>query len=196
MRLTITGLLLFVLLGMACTTETITTTDEFGRTIRFTQRKSDQKKEGKYERFHENGQLLESAVYVNDSLHGERKFFYPNGTLESVELYQHGVQNGEYIKYRENGTLAIKQMYLNGLLNGKSIKYYPNGQVEEEVTMQGGGENGPFHEFYESGVVKAEGSYLYLDEEALEHGELREYDSTGTLIRTADCVQGLCRTRK
>jgi antitoxin component YwqK of YwqJK toxin-antitoxin module len=190
-------MLLFLALSWSsCTTETVTIQDEFGRKIRFIQRRKDQKKEGKYERFHENGQLLEQANYVNDSLHGERIFFYADGKKESVEQFDHGTQSGEYVKYREDGTVAIRQTYANGLLNGKSIKYYPNGKVEEEVTMQGGGENGPFREFYDSGIIKTEGNYLFLDDEALEHGELREYDSTGTLIRVADCLQGLCRTRK
>ena len=61
----------------------------------------------------------------------------------------------------------------------------------EEVAFEGNMENGPFKEFYENGKPKATGAYLEGDNE---HGELLEYDTTGTLIARKQCDRGICKT--
>ena len=106
-----------------------------------------------------------------------------------------GTFEGKYQKFRPDGSLEIEQTYVHGALEGYSIRYYTNGQVEEKVMLKDSEENGPFTEYYPNGKLKAEGTYQYVEDSAVEQGELREYDSTGTLIRIADCDNGVCRTR-
>jgi antitoxin component YwqK of YwqJK toxin-antitoxin module len=192
MRLLLFFLLLFSI--SACNTETIDTQNEYGQRVRYERRKDDFAKHGRFVRYHDNGKLAEEATYANDTLEGERRLFYPGGQLESVEIYTKGVLNGPFRRYHENGALYIEQEFRNGVMEGFSLRYYPNGQLEEKVTIRNNEEDGPFVEYYENGKKKAEGSYIF-DEEALEQGELKEYDESGELIRIADCERGICRTR-
>ena len=190
--------LLFLLCQLNCgnnPVETVEHRDERGQLERFERRKKDYAKEGLYQRFSPSGQLLEEARYNNDTLNGERKYYYPNGTVESIEHYQKGVYHGKYQKFYEGGGIQIEQEFVNGVLEGSSIAYYPNGAVKEKVTMRNNEEEGPFTEYYENGVLKAEGRYIPGESVALEQGELREYDETGQLVRIADCQSGICRTK-
>lgn len=191
---------LFLLLGLAsCKNsplETVETRDEDGNTIRQEQRKEDKVKEGLYQKIGRNGAVIVEAHYLNDSLHGERRFFYPDGSVESIETYQNGQYHGPYRKFYPGGKPWVEQTYEHGTMQGLSISYYPNGQISEKVTMVANEENGPFQEYYENGALKAEGTYVPNDGGSVEHGELKEYNEQGQLIRVADCVYGACKTRK
>lgn len=181
----------------ACTPdhETAWSTDDAGRKIQYVRRKKDFAKDGPYQKFYPNGVLLESANYVNDHLHGERKYFHPNGMLESEEHFNNGVYEGAYKKYFENGTLALEQNYLKGALEGQSVAYYPNGVVKERVTLKENEENGPFSEYYETGILKTEGFYVPGEDQPLEEGALKSYNEQGELIRIAKCKEGRCITQ-
>lgn len=187
--------LLLFLFASCSNLETVENTDENGIRIRYERRKNDFAKEGLYQRYDAQGKLVEEATYANDSLHGERKLFYPNSKLDVLETYRNGVFHGDYRKYYENGTLHIEQTYSNGAMQGFSLGYHENGALAEKVTMVNNEENGPFTEYYENGKIMAEGTYLPYDGEALEDGELKEYDENGALIRVADCKRGVCLTR-
>jgi antitoxin component YwqK of YwqJK toxin-antitoxin module len=177
-------------------TETVDTTDEFGHRIRYERDKKNFAKQGRYERYDSEGKLSEVAQYERDTLHGERQLYYPDGLLESIETFAMGTHHGPYRKWRADGSKYIEQEYVSGQLEGWSLRYYPNGQLEEKVMLVRSEENGPFTEYYPDGQLKTEGTYVYHDDTATEHGELREYDSTGVLVRVADCTYGRCRTRK
>lgn len=196
--------LLFLAVGIALFTqvycdsnplETVEHKNDRGQLERFMRRKKDFAKEGLYQRFSETGQLLEEAAYSNDTLQGERKYYYPNGKVESIEHYQNGVFQGKYQKFYEDGSIQVEQEYTDGVLEGLSIAYYPNGVVKEKVTMRQNEENGPFTEYNENGTLKTEGQYIPGDDLPLEQGELREYDESGVLVRIADCQSGICHTR-
>jgi antitoxin component YwqK of YwqJK toxin-antitoxin module len=193
------GLLCVTMLLVSCvvaTHEQIDVKDANGTTERYERRKRDFAKDGLYQKFYATGTLAESATYRSDTLHGERVFYFPNGKKERSEGYVAGVLHGTFKQYREDGSLFLEQQFVNGALEGLSLRYYPNGQLEEQVTLRQNEENGPFTEYYPNGKIKAQGTYIYANETPLEQGELRQYDSLGVLVRTADCEQGVCLTRK
>jgi antitoxin component YwqK of YwqJK toxin-antitoxin module len=204
MKLTIMALLhrlllLIMLLATASCNplETIEQRDAEGRLTRYQVNKQNKGREGLWQQFSADGNLQVEAYYLGDTLHGEKKYFYPGGIVESIENYQNGTLHGPFRKYYESGMLMLEQTYVQGAMQGLSIRYYPNGNVQERVTIVNNDENGPFHEYYENGNLKTEGTYSSTEEEAaLEQGELREYDETGKLVRVADCVNGRCNTRK
>ena len=175
--------------------ETIENQNPEGQTERYQRRKKDFAKEGLYQRLSPQGQLLEEAHYVNDTLEGERKFFFPNGQVESVEHYQNGQNHGPYRKYFESGQLYVEQEFVNGAMQGISTIYYPNGKVREKVAIRNNEEDGPFQEYWENGNLHFEGTYVPAEEGSSEQGELREYDESGQLIRIADCNRGVCLTK-
>lgn len=191
------GLCLGTMVACQSATETIERRDANGRLERFQQHRKTHLKEGLYEQFREDGTLAEQANYVQDTLHGERILYFPDGKQkESIYTYAMGVYHGPYRLYYPDGQLHLEQQFARGVLEGLSLRYYPTGQLEERVTMHNNEESGPFEEFYPNGHKKAVGNYIFDHDTALEQGELREYDSTGVLIRVADCEAGICRTRK
>ena len=196
----ILGFAFFLIFQISCKenpVETVAVRDDEGRLERFERNKKDFAKEGLYQKLSPEGKLLEEAHYHLNVLEGEKKYFYPNGSVESVEMYKNGQFDGKFKKFFENGKIQLEQDFVNGTMQGFSIRYYPNGTVEERVTMVENEEKGPFQEYYENGKLKTEGSYAPSDKEsALEQGELKEYDQNGVLVRTADCVDGRCTTRK
>jgi len=187
-------LILFFLVSCS-NLETVENTDENGNRIKYGRRKNDYAREGLFQRFNAEGKLVEEATYAKDSLHGERKLFYPNGNVDALETYRYGVFHGPFRKHYESGKLQLEQTYENGAMQGFSLGYHENGKLAEKVTMVNNEENGPFFEYYENGKIMAEGTYLPYDGEALEDGELEEYDENGILVRIADCKRGVCLTR-
>ena len=186
--------LLSILLSLlACNSniETVKLTEENGDLVEYSRRKSDFAKEGEYLRKDEKGQFLEKAQYTNDSLHGERILYFPNGQPEIIERYEHGKFVGKYQLFHENGQLKQEGSYIDGKMEGEWKGYYDNGQLKEVVTIEANEENGPFTEYHKNGKLKAEGQYLNGD---FEHGLLKLYDEHGELVKKMNCVKGVCRT--
>lgn len=189
---------LFMLFQVFCTgnnLETVESRDAEGWLERWQRNKTDFAKEGLYQRFSPDGTIAEEARYVHDSLDGERKFFFPNGRVESVEHYRNGVFHGKYRKYDENGNLLVEQEFTDGAMQGLSLVYYPNGVLKEKYTIRDNEEDGPFQEFYENGNIRTEGTYGPGKDGTAEQGELKEYDENGQLVRIADCRDGICLTK-
>lgn len=175
--------------------ETVERRDAEGRLERWQRDKTDFAREGLYQRFYPDGTLAEEAHYKRDTLQGQRKFFYKNGVVESVEHYNNGIFHGKYLKYNEKGNLIVEQEYVNGAMQGFSLVYYPNGVLKEKYTIRDNEDNGPFQEFHENGRLKTEGTYVPAEEGSLEQGELKEYDENGQLVRIAQCTDGRCLTK-
>lgn len=171
--------------------EVVEKTDAYGNTERYTRRLDDYAKEGKYSKMSPEGNLIETANYQNDTLHGIRVIYYENGDTQIVEQYQQGIFAGPYLAYYQEGGLELEGTYTANSMEGVWKRYYPNGQLMEEVNFQDNQENGPFTEYHENGKLKAEGYYKDGDNE---HGLLKIYDEAGELVKTMNCQHGVCRT--
>jgi antitoxin component YwqK of YwqJK toxin-antitoxin module len=75
-------------------------------------------------------------------------------------------------------------------MSGEWLSYHENGSLKERVLFENGIENGAFTEFHPNGKLATEGTY----HESREHGILKMYDSTGTLFRQMECINGACKT--
>jgi antitoxin component YwqK of YwqJK toxin-antitoxin module len=172
-------------------TEAVERTDEYGYIEKFERRLEDFAKEGSYRKLKADGTLVEEAQYRHDTLDGSRILYYDNGDTSIVENYRSGQFDGPYRRYHENGQLQQAGQYAHNELVGEWTSYYDNGQIREIVQFKNNLENGPFIEYYPNGKLKAEGQYLDGDNE---HGELKLYNESGTLIRTMKCERGRCQT--
>ena len=193
--LIIIGAFLFLHCKQGGATEVVEHPNPDGSRERYERRKSDFAKQGLYQRFRADGSLAEEAHYIADTLDGERKYYYPKGNIESKEWYKKGVIDGKFQKFYENGNLQIEQVFVKGALDGASIGFYPDGVVKERVMIKNNEEDGPFTEYYPNGKIKAEGVYKPTEDGSVEHGELKEYDESGALVRIAECVNGACSTK-
>jgi antitoxin component YwqK of YwqJK toxin-antitoxin module len=157
----------------------------------FARRPNDFARQGVYTSFYANGQKREAAAYDNDTLHGQRIFFYETGDTQFVAQLVRGEYEGLYREYYEDGTLKQTGQYVGNEMSGQWKTYYPNGQLKEVVPFVYGAENGPFVEYHENGQLSAEGAKLDGDND---HGSLKLYDEAGQLFREMDCVRGRCHT--
>ncbi len=171
--------------------ERVETTNEYGYTERYRRDRETYAREGTYQRYNTQGELVEQAEYRNDSLIGERILFYENGDTQIVETYRNGAFEGPYRLYYEGGPVQQEGRYVNNVMEGEWKGYYPSGQLKEVVTFRNNTENGPFREWHENGQLKAEGTYRDGDNE---HGELKLYDEQGELERVMNCDMGMCET--
>lgn len=171
--------------------EVVEKTDAYGNIERYSRRPEDYTKEGLYSKISPEGNLLETANYHRDTLHGTRVLYYENGDTQIVENYQYGAFVGPFRAYYEDGALELEGIYTANSMEGEWKRYYPGGQLMETVNFQDNNENGPFKEYHENGNLKAEGYYKDGDNE---HGSLKIYNEQGELTRTMDCQHGVCRT--
>ena len=193
MRLLSFLLLITAVCLSACSSklETVESTDEYGYIVKYTRSKDDFAKQGLYTRLGKDGKKMEEANYVNDTLHGPRTLFYPNGQAEIIEQYHKGQFAGIFKTFHESGKIKLEGEYINGVMQGQWKGYYESGQLKETVQFESNEENGPFVEYYDNGNLKAEGAYLNGDNE---HGELKLYDENGQLNKKMNCKMGVCRT--
>lgn len=186
--------LLFLCTFIACgdsNMETIESKDDAGKiTERYTRKKDNFAKEGKYEAFFENGELSEIANYVNDTLDGERKIYREDGSIQTVENYDKGQFSGNYQNIYPNGKVKFEGVYTDNAMGGIWKSYYESGELKEEVTMVSNDENGLFKEFHENGKLASEGVY---ENGPFEKGEIKIYDENGELTTRKMCHRGICR---
>ena len=186
--------LLFLVGLFACGNghETIQIRDDNGRVVeRYERNKETLRRDGLYKSYDEAGQLIEEANYVNDTLNGIRRLYYPDGQLQIEEQYAMGDFIGTYRSYHANGEVDQEGTYIGNEMTGPWKRYYENGQLMESVEFLNNDENGAFVEYYANGKLKAEGTYADGDNE---QGELKLYNQAGELERRMDCNNGVCRT--
>jgi len=171
--------------------EKIEMKEDDGSTTRFTRDKETYAKEGLYTRLGTDGIVMEEANYVNDTLHGVRKLYYPGGKLQIEETYENGIFQGSFKSYYENGQVQLEGAYLSNSMEGVWTGYYDGGQLKEEVNFKNNNENGPFVEYHQNGKIKTKGTYLDGDNE---DGLLELFDENGELVKTMQCVKRICRT--
>ena len=148
-------------------------------------------KEGLYKSFDSEGAIIEEATYKANLLNGERRIYYENGNVQSLETFVAGEHQGRYLSFYDSGKIELQGDYLDGKMEGEWKAYYPNGQLKEIVQFRINNENGAFIEYYEHGKLKAECNYLDGDNE---DGLLKLYDEKGELERKMKCEKGVCRT--
>jgi len=171
--------------------EIVEKTDAYGNIERYSRRLSDYAKEGAYSLISPEGNVLETANYLNDTLHGSRVLYFETGDTQIVERYEYGLFAGPYQTYYEGGSMELEGEYIANSMEGTWKRYYKDGQLMEEVGFQDNQENGPFIEYHPNGNLKAEGYYKDGDNE---HGSLKLYDEEGILVKTMNCKHGVCRT--
>jgi len=168
-------------------TTTISEVFEDGSTETYEVNKKDSIRNGKYTFTGADGTVQSIGNFVNDLEDGEFVRYYEDGAIEEKVHYKAGEFHGAYEYFYKDGTLKQSCTYLQNKIEGILTNYYPDGKTKEEVTLKNGTEDGPFKEYYMNGQISTEGSYTTIREDAVEVGELIEYDSLGTITRKAVC---------
>jgi TonB family protein len=72
------------------------------------------------------------------------KSYYPNGSLESVVIYENNIRQGEAVVYWENGNVKEKVIYINDKVGGSVTSFYLNGKTKENYFIEDSKRVGPY----------------------------------------------------
>lgn len=117
----------------------------------------DDKKNGYFKTYDEEGMLLTVKKYVNDVEQIEapeltslslKTDYYPSGKVKTVASYNGNTPEGVRREYNEEGKITAGYIFKKGILTGEGI-------VDEE-----GDKQGAWKEYYEDGTLRSTGSYI------------------------------------
>ena len=181
------------------------------------------KRHGALEQYYPGGQLQHKSTYVNGEPEGLMTWYYASGKKEIEGKAVNGDRDGSWYYFHEDGSVQIQVLYAQGTYvkdrkeNGVFKTYYDDEQLKSEHTYKGGKLNGPFAEYLDNGRIvekevvlgpdaalgrkdvervfegqtkKREGTYV--DDQL--HGEVKEYDDKGRVVRTVRYTNGTAAT--
>jgi antitoxin component YwqK of YwqJK toxin-antitoxin module len=137
----------------------------------------DDKKNGYFKDYAENGDLLKVTKYVNDVAQPEateiqklttETEYYPNGKILKTTMTRNGVLEGVSREYDSSGNVVKSAEYHNGVLTG------------EGIVLEDGSREGPWKDLYPDGSIMAEGRY----ENGKPVGTWKYYHPNGKLEQT------------
>ena len=140
-----------------------------------------------YNRYYDDGKIVEVANYKNGKLNGVRTLFHSNGNKMQEENYIDDKLEGKVTSYFEDGSLQQEAVYKDNSGNGIWKNYFKDQKnvVKEEITIVENKINGPFKEYYPNGKLYAKGKKIEINEgiDAFDSydGKVEVFDSTGTL---------------
>ena len=82
-----------------------------------------------YVAFNENGRLIDSGRYVNDTITGFHKFFEEKTNLMHFEHFKNGVLNGKHKALYSGGATSFEGFRKDGFLVGEWKFHYPDGKM-------------------------------------------------------------------
>ncbi len=116
----------------------------------------DDKKDGYFKEYAENGDLISVWKYINDVKQENaeeitkldvQNEYYSDGKLKASGTFRNGVQEGIRREYSKDGEIERSFIYQNGYVIGEGI-------VKEDGTKEG-----HWKEFYTDGTLRSEGDY-------------------------------------
>jgi uncharacterized protein len=138
------------------------------------------RKQGNWKFFHDNGLVRLEGRYFNDKKNGYFKEYDQNGKLLSAAKWVDGEKQEDVDElaklevlrdYYPDGTVSVFQTFKNGIAHGVRREYSEDGDVvagylfeagmmvSEGITGRDGVRNGPWKDYYLDGRLKAEGNY-------------------------------------
>ncbi|MGR3951771.1 MAG: hypothetical protein QRY74_02485 [Chlamydia sp.] len=157
--------------------------------------------------------FIEEQFDMDGLYNGIQRSYYPNGGLQAVALYEHGVLDGIKEKYSESGEKILSLSYSKGLLHGPFMHTLPNGMVESRLYEEGlpsgewtlmRSETGKAKIYsqatYERGLISGSYKEFYGDGElslsipfkdGLRDGKAIIYNNNGTPSVSTEYVRGM-----
>ncbi len=137
----------------------------------------DDKKNGYFKEYAENGDLLKILKFVDDVVNPEaeeiqklevQNEYYSDGKIKISAMFRNGIPEGIMREYNSDGIVEKSYLYKNGVIIGEGI-------IKED-----GNRNGPWKDYYSDGSLKAEGNY----DNGKQIGEWKFYHANGKIEQT------------
>lgn len=147
----------------------------------------DNKKNGTWQTFHQNGKLKSVINYEDNKQSGEVIIYYPNGKIQEKGFWKVNKWVGEYFYYHENGIVKYHWFFNNdGKRTGKQQYFYENGKPQIDGDWVEGKEKGIITEYYTNGNIKKTSNFT----DGLLNGSVTEYYADGQLKSKSVYIAG------
>jgi len=169
----------------------------------------DDKKDGYYKEFAENGDLLRISKYIHDVIQPDaeeihkleiQNEYYPDGKIKTSTMFRNGIPEGIKREYRPDGQIERAFLYSDGILTGEGIikengnkdghwkEYYPNGSIKAEGNYTDGRQFGEWKYFHENNKIEQIGKF---NKHGKPEGCWKWYYNSGELSREENFKDGL-----
>lgn len=142
--------------------------------------------EGVQKYFDAKGNIWQEIPYVAGKREGTEKTYFENGSLRTTYEYKNGMQNGAGVSYYPNGGKQCVSNYKDDKRDGQQACYYPDGKKKSELNYTDGKANGTYTFYNETGDMTIK--YTYKDDEL--NGDFLEYYDGRTLKTEAKYDMG------
>jgi antitoxin component YwqK of YwqJK toxin-antitoxin module len=119
----------------------------------------DKRKEGKWQYFNKDKDLLMTENYHNGRKEGMAYTYQKDGTYAEVQYWKFGYEDSTWTSYNENGNIVMERNYVRGKLDGKIVTYYDSGVKKMEGFYKRDERTGKFIYYDEDGNVIEEKKY-------------------------------------
>jgi antitoxin component YwqK of YwqJK toxin-antitoxin module len=144
-------------------------------TLRYQGQFKDDKPQGEFRHFNEEGQLTSIQVYDADGRVSRVRHLHPDGSTLAQGRYVGQEKDSTWNYYDEQGRLRRVEQFVSGKLNGEVVTYYPSGQVADRDEFSNGLLHGQSRSWFTNGILKSEANYV----NGLAEGRMFHYYSTG-----------------
>lgn len=148
---------------------------------------------GVYNKYYDDGKILEVASFKDGKLNGERTLYYPSGKIMQKENYVDNKYEGKLTAYFEDGSLQQEAFYKDNMMSGVWKNYFKDAKnvLKEEITLKENKIDGIYKEYYPNGKLYAEGNKIQLSEDLdVFDGKVQVYDSLGVLEKILTYEKG------
>jgi antitoxin component YwqK of YwqJK toxin-antitoxin module len=167
------------------------------------------KKEGYFKEYTEQGDLLRISKYVNDVIQPDaaeiqklevENEYYPDGKVRVSSMYRNGIPEGVKREFNPEGKVERAYLFRDGILIGEGIiredgnkdgpwkDYYPDGKVKAEGNYDNGKQVGEWKYYHQNGRIEQAGRF---SKQGKLEGTWKWYYETGTLAREEHYRNGL-----
>ncbi len=169
----------------------------------------DDKKDGYFKDYTENGDLISVTKYVMDEKQPDAaeikkldvdNTYFPDGKLKSSGTSRNGVPEGIYREYNADGQIVNSLFYENGNITGEGIfkedgtkdghwkEYYAGHELKSEGEYKDGKQAGEWKFYYQSGKLEQAGKFSNSGKIL---GTWKWYYDNGQLLREEEHQNGV-----
>lgn len=129
-------------------------------TTRYIGQFADDKPQGVFRHYSEEGALTTEQTYATDGLTSRAVHYHPNGQVMARGKYLGQKKDSTWNYFDEEGHAKSVERYVNGDLNGERVVYYRDGKPAETASFDHGVQHGPWKQYFPSGTLKAQAEFV------------------------------------
>ncbi|MFN8154194.1 MAG: hypothetical protein U0Y08_07895 [Bacteroidia bacterium] len=135
---------------------------------------------------HFTGGISGKVGFKDDKRDGTFELYFENGYMRQKGTYKMDVPDGNVVEYYDNGQKSEEYRYVNGKIDGVYKSWHKNGVLKSEGNVTAGASSGLWKYYSDEGILEKEGNY----KNGAEDGIWKEYDKGTVVTRQSTYTAG------